>query len=221
MKKLIVLVVIISILSAAIPVMAAEEDAASPYLTDAEKLNAIGLFLGTDIGFELHRVPRRAEAAVMLVRLLGLESEALGGGYIHPFTDVPEWADPYVGLLYQNELTKGIGGNLYDPYSDVDAKTYLTFVMRALGYSDDEGDFSWESAVDDALGSGLINSLEHDVLSVEVFTRGHMAAMSYNALNSLMKDTRVTLAASLIESGAVDLVKAIEENFLLGPSLEK
>ena len=38
-----------------------------------------GLFRGSDKGWELDRQPTRAEAAIMLVRFLGLESEALNG----------------------------------------------------------------------------------------------------------------------------------------------
>mgnify|MGYP007055188221 CR=1 FL=1 len=34
----------------------------------------------------------RAEASVMLTRLLGAEKTALAGKWKHPFTDVPQWA---------------------------------------------------------------------------------------------------------------------------------
>ena len=44
----------------------------------------------------------------MLTRLLGAEKTALAGNWKHPFTDVPQWADKYVGWLYQNGLTKGV-----------------------------------------------------------------------------------------------------------------
>lgn len=175
----------------------------------------MGLLLGTDLGYELLRVPRRAEAAVMLVRLLGREEEALEGSTEHPFTDVPEWADPYVGLLFQAGLTKGVGAGLYDPNSDVDARTYITFLLRSLGYSEDEGDFSWDNAVEDAVGIGLINGLEYETLLSEEFTRGHMAAMSYNAINSLMSDSNLTLAGELAKEGAIDESVAAKENIHL------
>ena len=40
----------------------------------------------------------------MLVRLLGGEAEAEVNVYQTPFTDVPDWAQPYVGWLYENKM---------------------------------------------------------------------------------------------------------------------
>lgn len=65
----------------------------------ANKLKEIGVFKGTDSGFELDREPTRIESAVMFVRLLGAELEAMEKKYEHPFTDVPEWATDHVGYL--------------------------------------------------------------------------------------------------------------------------
>ncbi|MBN2884140.1 MAG: PASTA domain-containing protein, partial [Clostridia bacterium] len=61
---------------------------------------------------------------------------------------------------------------------------------------------------------GLISDREYTVLSEEVFTRGHMAAVSYNAMNCRLKDSEITLAASLVEAGAIDEATAVSENFL-------
>lgn len=203
------------------PVQTASAEDSSPYILEAQKLNSLKLLLGTGNGFELLRAPQRVEAAIMIVRLLGRESEALLSSYQHPFTDVPEWADPYVGLLYESNLTKGIGNNLFAPYAIVDARTYLTLLLRTLGYSDDNGDFSWEEAVINSLELELISSREYETLITEEFTRGHMTAMSYNAVNTLLKDSDKTLTSVLIASGAIEEEQAIKENFLLTESLEK
>lgn len=221
MKKVLSLLIIISIIFLMMPELTAAAEDISPYILEAQKLNSLYLLLGTDNGFELLRAPQRAEAAVMLVRLLGRESEAFENLYEHPFTDVPDWADPYVGLLYESDLTKGIGNDLFDPYSLVDARTYMTFLLRALGYSDDNGDFSWEEAVLDSLEIELISRREYETLITEEFTRGHMTAMSYNAVNTLLKDSDITLAAELIASGTIDRDQAVKENFLFTESLEK
>lgn len=221
MRKLIPLILILSIILLMIPTGSFAEESESPYILEAEKLFELGLMLGTGNGFELLRVPQRIEAAIMLVRLLGVESEALMGSYQHPFTDVPDWAEPYVGYLYENDLTKGIGDNLYDSYADVDAKSYLTFIMRAIGYSDDLDEFSWESAVEDAFNIGLINFREYENLNNEEFTRGHMAAMSYNALNTLVNDSDMTLAGELISLGAIEKKSAFDEKINLTITPEK
>ena len=62
----------------------------------AQMLYDLGLFKGTDKGFALEKSMTRAEASVMLTRLLGAEKTALAGNWKHPFTDVPQWADKYV-----------------------------------------------------------------------------------------------------------------------------
>ena len=49
---------------------------AASFQSAAEELSAIGMFRGTDKGFELDRAPTRSEAAIMLVRLYGAEEEA-------------------------------------------------------------------------------------------------------------------------------------------------
>ena len=42
----------------------------------AQVLNELGLFQGTNNGYELDRAPTRTEAGVMLIRLLGVEKQA-------------------------------------------------------------------------------------------------------------------------------------------------
>ena len=54
------------------------------YNQSAVKLGDLGLFKGTDNGFELDRRPTRAEAACMLVRFLGKESDVLKETYNIP-----------------------------------------------------------------------------------------------------------------------------------------
>ncbi|MDD2637132.1 MAG: hypothetical protein PHW82_16705, partial [Bacteroidales bacterium] len=66
--------------------------------TKAAALKQLGLFKGvSDTNFDLNRAPTRTESLVMLIRVLGKEAEALNGSFSHPFTDVPSWADKYVG----------------------------------------------------------------------------------------------------------------------------
>ena len=73
----------------------------------AQMLYDLGLFKGTDKGFALEKFMTRAEASVMLTRLLGAEKTALAGNWSIRLPMLPQWADKYVGWLYQNGLTKG------------------------------------------------------------------------------------------------------------------
>ena len=97
----------------------------------AQMLYDLGLFKGTDKGFALEKSMTRAEASVMLTRLLGAEKTALAGNWKHPFTDVPQWADKYVGWLYQNGLTKGVSATLYGSQHNVTCGQYCIFLTRA------------------------------------------------------------------------------------------
>lgn len=101
-------------------------------------LDQLGLFRGTEQGYELDRTMTRAEGAVMLTRLLVGEQEALNGSYQTPFTDVPNWAKPYVGWLYENKLTNGTGKTKYSPDAAMQFKQYARFTGRAAGYTDAE-----------------------------------------------------------------------------------
>ncbi len=136
----------------------------------AEALYELELFLGTDKGFELERPMTRAEAATMLVRFLGTEKRVLSGNWKHPFTDVPEWADKYVGWLYESGLTKGVTAKLYGSQQPVTAWQYGTFIARALQDSE-------------TIPYGLIT--EEDIAKIDAdkkFIRADAVIMSVRAL---------------------------------------
>ncbi|MCI8336018.1 MAG: hypothetical protein HFI72_02455 [Peptococcaceae bacterium] len=167
----------------------------------ADILYEQGLFLGNGTtatgapNFELDRKPTRYEAVTMLVRLLGKEEEAKKGTWNTPFTDVDEWAKPYVGYAYANKLTTGTSETIFSGNDTVTASEYLTLVLRVLGYNDKIGDFSWDKAweLSDEIGltNGQYNANTRD------FTRGDVAIASKNALNVNLKNDNKTLGATL------------------------
>lgn len=79
----------------------------------ANQLHSLGLFegIGTDVNgnpiYDLDRTPTRYEAITMLVRILGKEQDAKNKNWNTPFTDIANWAKPYVGYAYNNGLTSG------------------------------------------------------------------------------------------------------------------
>lgn len=178
-----------------VPVFAAEEKRDVSYEnTLAADLKALGLFSGiSDNNFDLERAPSRTEVLVMLIRVLGKEKEAKEGTWEHPFTDVPTWADPYVGYAYTNGLTKGMSATKFGN-DTASAGTYLTFMLRALGYSDAKGDFAWDAPYTLARGIGLLPSFAN----TENFWRADIVSISYAALSAELKGTSQTLAEKLI-----------------------
>ena len=183
-------------------VAALEKDQYHEY---ALELYSVGLFKGTEIGFELERIPTRLEGAVMFVRLLGAEKEALNENYTHPFLDVPPWGDPYVGYLYHNELTNGISTNEFGSYLDLRPIEYMTFGLRALGYSDkgNNADFSWDSSIAYAYDNEIVSDNLHEELVSLEFTRGHVAWVSYELLLAYPRYDTVSLLDSLVADGSL------------------
>lgn len=166
----------------------------------AAELKSLGLFLGvSDTDFALDRSPTRVEAVVMLVRLLGKETAAAETRYSHPFTDVPEWADAYIGYAYQNGLVKGISADTFGG-SDASAAMYLTFVLRALGYTEGaDGDFLWDDPYEIAAEAGIADT----ALAIDTFTRGDIVKISWKALHAEKKDSGKSLADALVADGAI------------------
>lgn len=156
----------------------------------AQKLADLGLMGGVGINadgttnFDLFRAPNRAEAIVMLLRLLGKESEVSKGGWEHPFTDVPSWANNWVGYAYQHKLTSGTGQKTFGSNDVATGAMYVTFVLRAMGYSDVAGEFSWDKPHELAAKCGLID--KDDPLTD--FLRGDLADVSVKAMANKMKD---------------------------------
>ena len=178
----------------------------------ADALKDLGLFQGTSKGYDLDRAPTRTEAGVMLVRLLGQEEAALANEtYTAPFTDVQDWAKPYVQYLYDNGLTNGKSATLFGYSDKCTAQQYATFLLRALGYSDAEGgDFAYADALDFAREKGVVDAANCDEQN---FLRDDVVAMSYTALATAPKSGEVDLLTKLVKDGAIADAKGYDELF--------
>jgi len=184
---------------------------ASDYDHCADALHDLGLFSGTDTGYELDRAPNRAEASVMLVRLLGQEDAAKALTYSAPFTDVPEWAQPYVQYLYDNGLAAGTTDTTFGSGELCTAQQYATFLLRALGYSDkDSLDFTFANALEFGEQLGVVDVFNCDP---DNFLRDDVVAMSYTALATAPKSGEADLLTKLVNTGAVKDAKGYDRLF--------
>ena len=192
MKKLLALLLTLSLLTPAALAYAPAEKAA------ADKLFEQGLFYGTGEGYELDRALNRQEATALLVRLVGREAVALNGDYTATFSDVAPWATGYVGYAQRTGLAVGYDDTTFGAYDPVTPEQYLTFALRALGYSDAAGDFRWDDPWMLAIHLGLADSKAEFSAPL---TRGGAALISSRALDSAMKgtDTPLTEHLSLAE----------------------
>jgi hypothetical protein len=169
----------------------------------AQTLYNYGLFRGTGVQsngtpiFDLDKVPTRNQAIIMLVRLLGKESEALEGNWNIPFTDVSSSMRPYIGYAYTNGLTNGTSASTYSGGAAIPANQYIAFVLRALCYhsgSDFEVATAWK--LSDAIGLTA-----GQYAGTSEFTRGDVADISCTALNTTLNESSSTLLEKLNENG--------------------
>lgn len=182
MKRLLSLVLSFAM---ALSLMPATLAAASEAVQAANALYERGLFKGTGTNadgtpiYDLDKVPTRNQAIIMLIRLLGKESEALAGSYDIPFTDVSESMRPYIGYAYTNGLTNGTTATTYSGENAISANQYVSFVLRTLGYVSGT-DFEVSSALAFADKLGLTNRPYNNSSN---FTRGDVAVISYRSLS--------------------------------------
>ena len=172
---------------------------AANYTNCADSLHEMGLFQGTQNGYDLDRTPTRAEAAVMLVRLLGKEAEAKTLTYTAPFTDLKGWEKPYVQYLYSNGLANGTSQTTFHPTGKCTAQMYAVFLLRALGYSD-TADFSYANAIETAREQGIYDT---GIINVQNFLRDDAAAASYTVLSVSPKNSEGTLLDQLVSENAI------------------
>ena len=172
---------------------------AANYTNCADSLHEMGLFQGTQNGYDLDRTPTRAQAAVMLVRLLGKEAEAKALTYTAPFTDLKGWEKPYVQYLYSNGLANGTNRTTFNPTGKCTAQMYAVFLLRALGYSD-TADFSYANAIETAREQGIYDT---GIINVQNFLRDDAAAASYTVLSVSPKNSEGTLLDQLVSENAI------------------
>lgn len=164
---------------------------------EAYALKELGIFNGREDGFALEEKPNRVEAAVVLLRLIGKEEEALAENIPNNFTDVPDWADAQIGYLYQNGLIKGMSETTFGN-NPIDFDQMMTLILRALGYSEAANDFVWNEAAQKAVELSVLTPRAYAEINCEEdFTRGDLATCMFYALQATVKESDLTLIKTL------------------------
>ena len=195
MKKIISLLLTLS-LSASLLLTCAAGAYNKKQLDQADALNHLGLFLGTGQGYELDARLDRSQSITLILRMLGEIAEAEKGGYTHPFTDVPKWADEYVAYAYEQGYVKGYSATTFGGTDQVSDFQYLTMVLRAMGYSDsgETPDFDYRKSAVLGRELGLVPSAGDD----PDFVRGNAVEIFWNAMSTKLKNSDETLSERLI-----------------------
>lgn len=153
--------------------------------------------------FALSRKITKIEAAVMAVRLLGMEGDALSSTREHPYADVPGWGSAYVGYLYSIGLVENINGVYFEGNSGVSTNSFVKYVLYALGYDSKNGGFSSAMADEFAYKLGLCNGISEEM------TRGEAFHIMFHALKTRLNGSSITLAESLVEDGVISYNDAV------------
>ena len=91
----------------------------------------------------------RAEATVMVIRLMGLEEEAKAAAQRPSvFSDAPGWAQGYLNLAHERGVSKGVGNGRFDPDGPCGAQEFFTMLFR-LTHLQEGTDYAWATAVED------------------------------------------------------------------------
>ncbi len=205
MRKFIAVLIIYSLLIPTILVPVRGETS-SDYTKEADILKGLGLFQGTESGYQLQDKATRAQGAVMLVRFLGMEDQAksdfIARKISHPFTDVPEWADPHIAYLYTNGLAKGIKSSQYGSSQQLTGEQYMTMMLRMLGFDDEEGDFQWNQSLKFWSDTYKLSTTDYEALKESEKTslsRGLMIRLSYISLKYNYKNSTVLVFEDLYQ----------------------
>jgi len=167
------------LLGAAAPAHAAgtsERDLAVKYLTDRS------IYQGDAHGnLNLDSSLTRAELAAILARVNGDEKTVKAD--IEEFTlncyfsDVPEWAKPYVGYCARKCLMNGYSMSRFGPDDPVSPKMACTVMLRYLGFA--ETDWTYDTSIQKARTIGITPD---QGLGGQTITRVDMAVVIYRAM---------------------------------------
>ena len=153
--------------------ISAEKPAFEP---EALALQAAGLLHGNEKGLDLRKPLTRIEAITLLVRALGLEDAPTSN--TSKFTDIADssWGRKYANIAADNNITLGVGNGQFAPNERVTDIQFGAFLLRAVNTPE----FDWKASIKMLIDEGVLTA--EDVKAMDLFTRGDMAKIIYEAL---------------------------------------
>lgn len=162
-----------------------------------EVLQAVGIMTGDENGdFNPDANVTRNEIAVVMANLLNLDYDYYRG--VNPFTDVPDWAAPYVAACAAEGVVAGIGGTLYGGSQNVTAAQASLMIMKALGYFQYQADFENDWQIATIRQASYINLFDGINANAETaLTRNQIAQLVLNGLKANMVTFTGTVGAEI------------------------
>ena len=149
-----------------------------------EVLKAVDIMVGDEKGnFNPEAKVTRNEMAVVMSNLMAYNVASYKD--TSPFTDVPEWAEPYVAACYTNGITSGYDAKTYGGSDTVTTGQAALMLLKALGYFQYSADFGSDWLVETTKNgstAGLFDGVATG--AKEALTRNDVAQMVLNALEA-------------------------------------
>ncbi|MCY9657523.1 hypothetical protein P5G65_28390 [Paenibacillus chondroitinus] len=169
----------------------------------------LGILQGDGSGLTaeyLNKSTTRLQAAVMSLRLKGLESEALAYTGTDNFKDasgVSKENQAILGYLKANPALgwQGTGSDTFEPMAGITAQQYYKVLLESLGYGQGT-DFQYDDVITFAAKNGLSK-----IAGVKSFKNLHIATATLEALKAPMKGSSKTLAVDLSDKGKISASK--------------
>lgn len=205
MKRLTSIFLVLAMLLTLAPmnIFAAESDktafsdmkTADYYAQAATALEQLGIISGYPDGtYGAEKSITRAEMAAIVCRIIDKEADAEKAKGETIFDDVASdhWASGYINIAVKEGIINGDGNGKFRPEDEVTYEEAIKMIVCALGYADDiEVEPSdWSKAyLDIANEKGITSDLKGK--KGETTTRGDIAVMAYNGLDTESEDSKI------------------------------
>jgi predicted lipoprotein with Yx(FWY)xxD motif len=192
-----------------VTVMTAMADGAPVVKSETQVAADLGILVGDGNGLTpeyLNKETTRIQAAIMFLRLKGLEADAKAFKGTANFSDTKlVYAEGQTILAYLKANPQlgwqGMGNGAFDPLAGITAQQYYKVILEALGFTQGK-DFQYADVIAFSAEHGLAK-----VADVKMFMNIHVATATIEALNATVKEGGKTLAVTLADAKKLDATK--------------
>lgn len=226
-----VLISIILIVNIITPALAqSNEKVEYKYQEEARHLHNMGFYRGTSkTGFEpsLGRKLSREQLIVMMVRIFGNEKEALSlkekgtENILSSFPDkdkISKWAIKYVSYAANNRLISVDRNTALNPKEYVKGNEYFFWILQALGYKLDMGDYPYAAAR--LVEAGGLSPTLMLKMNDRILLRDDFAGITFSVMNAKYPNGE-KLISNLIENKNIPEEKALAAGLYLEEKARK
>jgi len=209
-NRVILLAAALFVFAMILTVISAAADGAT-VKSEAQVVADLGILKGDGNGVTaayLQKSTTRMQAAIMQLRLKGLEAEALAYNGTDNFTDAKLAGSgnlPILAYLKANPQLgwQGGGSGAFDPLAGITVQQYYKVMLETLGYKQGM-DFEYGDAINFAAGKGL-SKIAH----AHHFINSDIATATIEALKANINGGGKTLAVELSDQKVIDPAKLV------------